>query len=53
MFNQKNKEIEKENIVYVFIDASNLWGALKAKGRFLNFEKTIKKAQCFTELCCF
>jgi uncharacterized LabA/DUF88 family protein len=30
------------NIIYVFIDASNLWEALKTKGRFLDFEKTIK-----------
>ena len=42
MFNQKNKEIKNENVIYVFIDASNLWEALKVKGRFLNFEKTIK-----------
>ncbi len=42
MFNQDNKEIEDENIIYVFIDASNLWGAIKAKGRFLNLEETIK-----------
>lgn len=27
------------NTVYVFIDASNLWEALKAKGRFLDFER--------------
>lgn len=30
------------NKVYVFIDASNLWAAQKAKGRFLDFEKTIR-----------
>ncbi len=45
MFDQKSKEeikIEKENVIYVFIDASNLWEALKVMGRFLNFEKTIK-----------
>ena len=36
------EEIEKENVIYVFIDASNLWEALKAKGKFLDFEKTIK-----------
>ncbi|MEK7478725.1 MAG: NYN domain-containing protein [Patescibacteria group bacterium] len=30
------------NLVYVFIDASNLWEALKAKGKFLDFDKTIK-----------
>jgi uncharacterized LabA/DUF88 family protein len=42
MFNLKNKEIENKNVIYVFIDASNLWEALKAKGKFLNFEKVIK-----------
>lgn len=31
-----------DNAIYVFIDASNLWEALKAKGRFLDFNKTIK-----------
>ncbi|MEW6407697.1 MAG: NYN domain-containing protein [Patescibacteria group bacterium] len=33
----KNKA--KENVVYVFIDASNLWEAQKAKGRFFDYEK--------------
>jgi len=28
--------------VYVFIDASNLWEAIKTKGKFLDFDKTIK-----------
>jgi hypothetical protein len=28
-----------QSTVYVFIDASNLWQAMKAKGRFLDFEK--------------
>jgi len=28
--------------IYVFIDASNLWPAQKAKAKFLDFEKTIK-----------
>lgn len=28
-----------KNIVYVFIDASNLWQAQKAKGRFFDYEK--------------
>ncbi len=28
--------------IYVFIDASNLWQAQKAKGRFLDWERTIK-----------
>jgi len=31
-----------KNVVYVFIDASNLWQAQKAKGKFLNYEKIIK-----------
>jgi len=31
--------------IYIFIDASNLWEAQKAKGRFLNYEKTIKFIQ--------
>lgn len=30
------------NNIYVFIDASNLWEAQKAKGRFLDYEKTLK-----------
>jgi len=30
------------NIFYIFIDASNLWEAQKAKGKFLDYEKTIK-----------
>lgn len=29
----------KQNTVYVFIDASNLWEAQKVKGRFFDFEK--------------
>lgn len=33
---------KKNNIVYVFIDASNLWEAQKVKGRFLNYKKTLK-----------
>ena len=31
-----------ENVVYVFIDSSNVWEAFKAKGQFLDWEKTIK-----------
>ncbi len=27
------------NVIYVFIDASNLWQAQKAKGRFFDYEK--------------
>ena len=33
---------KKKNTIYVFIDASNLWEAFKVKGRFLDFEKTVK-----------
>ena len=32
-------ECDGKNIVYVFIDASNVWEAQKAKGRLLNHEK--------------
>lgn len=37
-----NSQNQTTNTVYVFIDASNLWEALKAKGKFLDFDKTIK-----------
>jgi len=37
-----NSQNPATNTVYVFIDASNLWEALKAKGKFLNFDTTIK-----------
>lgn len=30
------------NTIYVFIDAANLWEAFKAKGKFLDFDKTIR-----------
>ncbi len=39
MFNQ---EAKNENLIYVFIDASNLWEAQKAKGRFFDYEKLRK-----------
>ena len=36
------------NTIYVFVDASNLWEAQKAKGRFLDWEKTIQYiTQCY------
>lgn len=35
----RKQEIKKGNIVYVFIDASNLWEAQKSKGRFFDYEK--------------
>jgi uncharacterized LabA/DUF88 family protein len=31
-----------ENIIYVFIDASNLWQSQKAKGKLFDFEKLTK-----------
>ena len=37
-----NKINTNNNIVYIFIDASNLWQAQKAKGRFLDYEKTLE-----------
>lgn len=39
--NQKDNTgaVEAKKIVYVFIDASNLWQAQKAKGRFFDYEK--------------
>jgi hypothetical protein len=30
------------NIVYVFIDASNLWQAQKAKGRFFDYRSVVE-----------
>lgn len=44
------------NTVYVFIDASNLWQAQKAKGRFLDYQKIaayIKNKFCGTEVKVF
>jgi uncharacterized LabA/DUF88 family protein len=32
----------KNNVIYVFIDASNLWQAQKAKGKFLNYAEVTK-----------
>lgn len=34
--------IDAQNVIYVFIDAANLWEAFKVKGRFLDFEKTMR-----------
>jgi uncharacterized LabA/DUF88 family protein len=39
MFNPNKNEIKSENIIYVFIDASNLWQAQKVKGKMFDFEK--------------
>lgn len=30
---------QSENVIYIFIDASNLWEAQKAKGKFFDYEK--------------
>lgn len=38
---EETGKTEPKNVVYVFIDASNLWDAFKAKGKFIDFEKTI------------
>lgn len=35
----------KTNIIYVFIDASNLWAAQKAKQKFFDFAKLLKYIQ--------
>lgn len=40
MFNKKNQKSSIDSL-YVYIDASNVWEAQKAKGRFLDFEKLI------------
>lgn len=42
-FEKFNEKIKIDNnAVYVFIDASNLWEAQKAKGKLLDYEKTLK-----------
>ncbi|MBU1045886.1 NYN domain-containing protein [Patescibacteria group bacterium] len=33
---------QTKKTIYALIDASNLWEAIKTKGKFLDFEKTIK-----------
>jgi len=35
----KSKKVEEGTVIYTFIDASNLWEAQKAKGRFFDYEK--------------
>ena len=37
-----NRQEKFDQVIYVFIDASNLWEAQKAKGRFLDYEKLRK-----------
>ncbi len=45
-----------EHVVYIFIDASNLWQAQKAKGRMFDYEKLkafLKKKFFATEIQIF
>jgi len=35
----KSKKVKEGTVIYTFIDASNLWEAQKAKGRFFDYEK--------------
>ncbi|MBZ1348388.1 MAG: NYN domain-containing protein [Candidatus Nealsonbacteria bacterium] len=35
----KNKKIENENVIYVFIDASNVWSAVKSVKKFIEYKK--------------
>jgi uncharacterized LabA/DUF88 family protein len=39
MFYQNKNKDRNENIIYVFIDASNIWQAQKAKGKVFNYDK--------------
>jgi uncharacterized LabA/DUF88 family protein len=36
MFNQEDKE-KKGNVIYVFIDASNVWNVVKSKRKFIEY----------------
>lgn len=38
MFN-KPREIKRENVIYVFIDASNVWNAIKAVKKFIEYNE--------------
>ena len=40
MFDQRNqKKIENQNVIYVFIDASNVWNAVKSVKKFIEYKK--------------
>jgi uncharacterized LabA/DUF88 family protein len=39
MFSKENKEIENQKVVYVFIDASNVWNAVKSVKKFVEYKK--------------
>jgi len=48
-----NNEIEEQRVVYVFIDASNIWAAQKSKGKLLDYDKIVKKiTQIFNPKIC-
>lgn len=42
-------ELKAKKIVYVFIDASNLWQAQKVKGKFFDYEKLKKHLKTYLE----
>jgi len=39
MFNQETNRINNENVIYVFIDASNVWNAVKSVKKFIEYKK--------------
>jgi uncharacterized LabA/DUF88 family protein len=39
MFYQKSNEIKNKKIVYVFIDASNVWNVVKSKRKFIEYSR--------------
>jgi len=42
-FKNFNSKIDLDNnVIYVFIDSSNLWAAQKSKGKMFDYEKLIK-----------
>ncbi|MCD6233116.1 NYN domain-containing protein [bacterium] len=39
MFYQKNNTTENQKIIYVFIDASNIWNIVKSKRKFIEYSQ--------------
>src|SRR3989338_9929577 len=39
MFNQKIEETKNVNVIHVFIDASNVWNAVKSVKKFIEYKK--------------
>ncbi|HDQ16890.1 MAG TPA: NYN domain-containing protein [Candidatus Vogelbacteria bacterium] len=37
-----SQDLLEENVIYVFINASNVWEAIKTKGRFFDYEKIVR-----------